>query len=70
MSRTSYDGTKQVLVFSDEFNTEDRSFYDGDDPYFQAMDIWYGATMDLEVGFRNPYFGRTLLTLVKSGMIQ
>jgi hypothetical protein len=70
MSRTSYDGTKQVLVFSDEFNTEGRSFYDGDDPYFQAMDIWYGATMDLEVGGRKLYFKRTLLTLFPSGTIQ
>jgi hypothetical protein len=49
MSRTSYDGSKQVLVFSDEFNTDGRTFYDGDDPFFQAVDIWYGATMDLEV---------------------
>ncbi|KAJ4369091.1 beta-glucan synthesis-associated protein [Neocucurbitaria cava] len=48
MSRTSYDGTKQVLVFSDEFNTDGRTFYDGDDPFLQAVDIWYGATQDLE----------------------
>ncbi|KAH7392780.1 beta-glucan synthesis-associated protein-domain-containing protein [Pyrenochaeta sp. MPI-SDFR-AT-0127] len=48
MTRTSYDGTKQVLVFSDEFNKDGRTFYDGDDPYFQAVDIWYGATQDLE----------------------
>lgn len=49
MTRTSADGTKQVLVFSDEFNQDGRTFYDGDDPYFQAVDIWYGATQDLEV---------------------
>jgi beta-glucanase (GH16 family) len=49
MSRTAADGTKQVLVFSDEFNTDGRTFYDGDDPFFQAVDIWYGATQDLEV---------------------
>jgi beta-glucanase (GH16 family) len=36
------------LVFSDEFNTPGRTFYDGDDPFFQAVDIWYGATQDLE----------------------
>ncbi|KAF1916751.1 beta-glucan synthesis-associated protein-domain-containing protein [Ampelomyces quisqualis] len=48
MSRTSYSGKKQKLVFSDEFNTDGRTFYDGDDPYFQAVDIWYGATQDLE----------------------
>lgn len=49
MSRTGHDGKKQVLVFSDEFNEDGRTFYDGDDPYFQAVDIWYGATQDLEV---------------------
>lgn len=47
-TRISADGSKQVLVFSDEFNTDGRTFYDGDDPFFQAVDIWYGATMDLE----------------------
>lgn len=49
MFRTSYSGKRQKLVFSDEFNTDGRTFYDGDDPYFQAVDIWYGATQDLEV---------------------
>jgi beta-glucanase (GH16 family) len=48
-TRTSVDGSKQNLVFSDEFNTPGRTFYDGDDPFFQAVDIWYGATQDLEV---------------------
>ncbi|KAH8730528.1 beta-glucan synthesis-associated protein SKN1 [Phaeosphaeriaceae sp. PMI808] len=47
-TRTSYDGKKQNLVFSDEFNKDGRTFYDGDDPFFQAVDIWYGATQDLE----------------------
>lgn len=47
-TKTAPDGTKLNLVFSDEFNTEGRSFYSGDDPYFQAVDIWYGVTMDLE----------------------
>lgn len=37
--------------FSDEFNTDGRTFYDGDDAYFQAMDFWYGVTQDLEVRF-------------------
>jgi len=36
------------LVFSDEFNTPNRTFYPGDDPYFTAPDIWYGVTKDLE----------------------
>jgi len=49
MTRISATGKKQKLVFSDEFNVDGRTFYDGDDPYFQAVDIWYGATQDLEV---------------------
>lgn len=35
--------------FSDEFNTDGRTFYDEDDPFFQAVDLWYGVTQDLEV---------------------
>ncbi|PQE18279.1 glycoside hydrolase family 16 protein [Rutstroemia sp. NJR-2017a WRK4] len=47
-TKTGQDGKTLKLVFSDEFNTDGRTFYDGDDPYFQAMDMWYGATQDLE----------------------
>ncbi len=36
------------LVFSDEFNTPGRTFWPGDDPFWEAVDIWYGATQDLE----------------------
>lgn len=36
------DGTTEMqLVFSDEFNTEGRSFYPGDDPYWEAVDLYY-----------------------------
>ncbi|KAI9849038.1 MAG: hypothetical protein M1837_005929 [Sclerophora amabilis] len=48
MTRKSAEGQTLKLVFSDEFNTPGRTFYDGDDPYFQAVDIWYGVTQDLE----------------------
>jgi beta-glucanase (GH16 family) len=50
-TRKSHSGATQKLVFSDEFKKPGRTFYDGDDPYFQAVDIWYGATQDLEVSF-------------------
>jgi hypothetical protein len=50
-TRQSHSGKTQKLVFSDEFNTAGRTFYDGDDPFFQAVDIWYGATQDLEVSY-------------------
>ncbi|OBZ79711.1 Beta-glucan synthesis-associated protein SKN1 [Grifola frondosa] len=36
------------LVFSDEFNTEGRSFYPGDDPYWEAVDLHYWETNNLE----------------------
>ncbi|KAJ4353548.1 beta-glucan synthesis-associated protein [Didymosphaeria variabile] len=41
-------GDEYELVFSDEYNSNNRTFYEGDDPYFFAPDIWYGATQDLE----------------------
>ncbi|KAI9769769.1 MAG: hypothetical protein M1840_003763 [Geoglossum simile] len=48
MTRRGVDGDTLQLVFSDEFNREGRTFYSGDDPYWTAPDIWYGATQDLE----------------------
>ncbi|KAF2724138.1 glycoside hydrolase family 16 protein [Polychaeton citri CBS 116435] len=45
---TGSNGQTLTLAFSDEFNYEGRTFYDGDDPYFQGMDIWYGVTQDME----------------------
>ena len=29
------------LVFSDEFNVDGRSFYPGDDPFWEAVDLHY-----------------------------
>ncbi|KIK63034.1 glycoside hydrolase family 16 protein [Collybiopsis luxurians FD-317 M1] len=47
---TSYtDGsTEYQLVFSDEFNTDGRSFWSSDDPYWEAVDLHYWQTNDLE----------------------
>lgn len=47
-SRTGFDGQEYELVFSDEFNTDGRTFYPGDDPYWEAADLWYGSTADQE----------------------
>lgn len=47
-SRTGANGNQQSLVFSDEFNSAGRTFYPGDDAYFQGVDLWYGVTEDLE----------------------
>ncbi|KAG8981100.1 hypothetical protein FRC05_004000 [Tulasnella sp. 425] len=47
-TRTGFDGEEYELVFSDEFNTDGRTFYPGDDPFWEGVDIWYGATEDIE----------------------
>ena len=47
-TRKGWDGHDYELVFSDEFETEGRSFYPGDDPFWEAVDLWYGATEDME----------------------
>ena len=35
------------LVFSDEFNTDGRTFYPGDDPYWEAVDLHYWQTVSI-----------------------
>ncbi|KAF9555288.1 beta-glucan synthesis-associated protein SKN1 [Agrocybe pediades] len=39
---------EMVLVFSDEFEQDGRSFYPGDDPFWEAVDLHYWGTNDLE----------------------
>ncbi|KAH8792942.1 beta-glucan synthesis-associated protein [Flagelloscypha sp. PMI_526] len=47
--KKSYNGGKNMkLVFSDEFNHDGRSFYPGDDPYWEAVDLHYAATGNME----------------------
>ncbi|KAJ6574953.1 beta-glucan synthesis-associated [Mycena capillaripes] len=41
-------GTQLQLVFSDEFETDGRTFYPGDDPYWEAVDLHYWQTNNLE----------------------
>ncbi|KAF9268840.1 beta-glucan synthesis-associated protein [Marasmius fiardii PR-910] len=40
--------TRMQLVFSDEFNEDGRTFYPGDDPYWEAVDLHYWGTNNLE----------------------
>ncbi|KZP15522.1 glycoside hydrolase family 16 protein [Athelia psychrophila] len=48
-TQASYaDGEEWDLVFSDEFNTDGRSFYPGEDPYWEAVDLHYWATGNME----------------------
>ncbi|KAK4703627.1 beta-glucan synthesis-associated protein KRE6, partial [Phenoliferia sp. Uapishka_3] len=46
--RTGFDGKSYNLVFSDEFNKDGRTFWPGDDPFWEAVDLHYWATTDLE----------------------
>lgn len=49
MTRDSVLGSRKLkLVFSDEFNKDGRSFYENDDPFWQAVDLHYASTNDLE----------------------
>jgi hypothetical protein len=41
-------GEQWDLVFSDEFNRDGRTFYEGDDPYWAAVDLHYWGTKNLE----------------------
>lgn len=40
-SRTGSDGYQYQLVFSDEFNTDGRTFWPGDDPFWEAVNLHY-----------------------------
>ncbi|KAJ7770455.1 glycoside hydrolase family 16 protein [Mycena metata] len=46
--KSMYSGKDMKLVFSDEFNMDGRSFYPGDDPYWEAVDLHYWATNNSE----------------------
>ncbi|KAH9927250.1 beta-glucan synthesis-associated [Fomitopsis serialis] len=44
-----YDGTTSMsLVFSDEFNMPGRTFWPGDDPFWEAVNLHYWETNNLE----------------------
>ena len=48
LTRTGADGKSYHIVFSDEFEHDGRTFYPGDDPYWEAVDLHYWPTGDVE----------------------
>lgn len=42
-----YSGRQLQLVFSDEFNVDGRTFWPGDDPFWEAEDLWYWYEFEL-----------------------
>ncbi|KAI0081594.1 glycoside hydrolase family 16 protein [Panus rudis PR-1116 ss-1] len=47
-TRTGQDGHTYELVFSDEFETDGRTFWPGDDPFWEAVNLNYWPTGDIE----------------------
>ncbi|KAF9822096.1 hypothetical protein IEO21_00090 [Rhodonia placenta] len=48
-TKADYDsGNQWQLIFSDEFEVEGRTFWPGDDPYWEAVDLHYWQTGNLE----------------------
>ncbi|KAF8917659.1 beta-glucan synthesis-associated protein [Mucidula mucida] len=48
-TKTGYENSDEMqLVFSDEFNVDGRTFYPGDDPYWEAVDLHYWGTNNME----------------------
>lgn len=44
LTSTSYgDGSEWQLIFSDEFNMDGHTFYPGDDPFWEAVNLHYWA---------------------------
>lgn len=64
-TRIGTDGHIYELVFSDEFNEDGRSFWSGDDPYWEAGDLHYWSTRNLEVSV--DHIKSSLLIVFASG---
>jgi beta-glucan synthesis-associated protein KRE6 len=48
MSRVGTDGKTYNLIFSDEFNQDGRTFWPNDDPFWEAVNLNYWPTGDIE----------------------
>lgn len=71
LTKQSYADPSQELqlVFSDEFNVDGRTFYPGDDPYWEAVDLHYWAVRRISI---HDVISLTALSrrTIWSGMIQ
>ncbi|CAL1712544.1 unnamed protein product [Somion occarium] len=55
------DGHTYNLIFSDEFETDGRTFWPGDDPFWEAVNLNYWPTGDLE--WYDPQDGKLVITM-------
>ncbi|KAL8276891.1 hypothetical protein RQP46_010719 [Phenoliferia psychrophenolica] len=71
-TKTGIDNAALELVFSDEFNVDNRTFYTGEDPFWEMVDLRYWQTGDLEwydpgqAHTENGYLALTLETSTKA----
>lgn len=45
--KSYHNDDEMVLVFSDEFNADGRTFYPGDDPFWEGVDLHYWGTVSI-----------------------
>lgn len=63
-SKPSWNGGPDMeLVFSDEFNVPGRTFWPGDDPYWEAVDLhyWVRATRIVAYTPANPQLRKQII---------
>lgn len=63
------DGSDWQLIFSDEFNKDGRTFYPGDDPYWEVRPGYYRNRRNIYVSLSRPLTCITGQPVMKSGMI-
>ena len=66
--RSIRDNSPMLLVFSDEFNMDGRSFYPGDDPYWEAEDLHYWVSNIILVRYFR--LNGTVIGYKQLGMVQ
>lgn len=69
-TRTGFDGQEYELVFSDEFETPGRSFYPGDDPFWEAVDLWVCCVILSILLSETDTVASTMLHRIWNGMTQ
>lgn len=62
------DGSPMQLIFSDEFNTDGRTFYPGDDPYWEAVDLHYWSVSTC-IQLEFPMLNCSIRQITWNGMI-
>lgn len=68
-SRKGSDDEDWELVFSDEFEKEDRTFFEGDDPFWTGMDIHYWVTGYVHYFQQRDVYSINMGSVIMNGLI-